>query len=169
MKDERAMPVLPDLLTPGLRVVFCGTAAGNRSAAIGAYYAGRGNQFWRIVHQIGLTPRQLQPFEYRLLLDSGVGLTDLVKSRSGNDAVLRADDFDVPGFRKAILHHAPAALAFNGKSAARAFYGADVSYGRQSHGIGQIAVFVLPSTSGAARGFWDDSFWFELAAFVKRS
>lgn len=40
-----APPVLPDLLRPGLRVVFCGTAAGAASALSGAYYAGRGNRF----------------------------------------------------------------------------------------------------------------------------
>lgn len=43
------MPVPPDLLAPHLRLVFCGTAAGNVSAARGAYYAGPGNQFWPIL------------------------------------------------------------------------------------------------------------------------
>jgi G:T/U-mismatch repair DNA glycosylase len=38
--------VLPDLLRPGLRIVFCGTAAGTASARAGAYYAGPGNAFW---------------------------------------------------------------------------------------------------------------------------
>jgi TDG/mug DNA glycosylase family protein len=40
------MSVLPDVLKPGLKVVFCGTAVGNKSARASAYYAGRGNQFW---------------------------------------------------------------------------------------------------------------------------
>jgi len=58
----RLLPVdiLPDVLKPGLKVVFCGTAAGNRSAKIKAYYAGRDNQFWAVLHRIGLTPRQFQ-------------------------------------------------------------------------------------------------------------
>ena len=36
-------PVLPDVLGPGLRIVFCGMAAGDRSAREGAYYADPGN------------------------------------------------------------------------------------------------------------------------------
>jgi TDG/mug DNA glycosylase family protein len=53
--------VLPDLIKPGLRIVFCGTAAGNVSAARGAYYAHPQNRFWSALHAFGLTPRQLEP------------------------------------------------------------------------------------------------------------
>ena len=55
---------LPDVVLPGLKVVFCGTAAGTRSAQVGAYYAGRGNKFWRTLFQVGLTPRPLDPHEF---------------------------------------------------------------------------------------------------------
>ena len=58
-----AIHVLPDLLVPGLRIVFCGSAAGAVSAAKGAYYAGPGNRFWRILHETGLTPMRLAPHE----------------------------------------------------------------------------------------------------------
>ena len=61
------MPILPDLLPHNLKVVFCGTAAGTQSAQAGAYYAGRGNKFWRILHETGLTPRQLAPHEFPTL------------------------------------------------------------------------------------------------------
>ena len=55
------MSVLPDVLAPGLRAVFCGTAAGTKSAIAGAYYAGPGNKFWPTLHAIGLTPRRFAP------------------------------------------------------------------------------------------------------------
>ncbi len=61
--EESDLPmthVLLDLLRPGLRVVFCGTAAGAVSAAKGAYYAGPGNRFWPMLAKTGLTPRQLR-------------------------------------------------------------------------------------------------------------
>ncbi|MBE0528785.1 MAG: mismatch-specific DNA-glycosylase, partial [Thermoleophilia bacterium] len=77
--------VLADVLAPGLSVVFCGTAASARSAAVMQYYAGRGNKFWRILDQTGLTPRLLSPSEYRLLPEFGIGLTDIVKGQSGAD------------------------------------------------------------------------------------
>ena len=59
--------MLDDVLEPGLSVVYCGTAAGTRSAAVRQYYAGRGNKFWPILHEVVLTPRLLAPSEYLLL------------------------------------------------------------------------------------------------------
>lgn len=93
------MDILSDMLGPGLKVVFCGMAAGNRSARIGAYYAGRGNRFWEVLHRIGLTPYRLRPEEYPNLLHYGIGLTDLVKSAFGNDRALKKVSFDVAGLR----------------------------------------------------------------------
>jgi TDG/mug DNA glycosylase family protein len=65
------MGVLPDLLQPGLRVVFCGTAVGRQSAAVGAYYAHPNNRFWRILYQTGLTPLLLEPHQFRDLPSYG--------------------------------------------------------------------------------------------------
>ncbi len=71
--------MLKDLLAPGLKIVFCGTAAGEVSAARGEYYAGRRNKFWSVIFEVGLTPRRLTPGEYKDLLGFGIGLTDVVK------------------------------------------------------------------------------------------
>jgi len=65
--------ILPDLLSPGLRVVSCGTAAGTASATARAYYAGPGNRFWSILHDTGLTPRRLAPHDFRCLPEWGSG------------------------------------------------------------------------------------------------
>ncbi|HHW27512.1 MAG TPA: mismatch-specific DNA-glycosylase [Firmicutes bacterium] len=163
------MAVLPDLLSPGLKVVFCGTAVGNRSTAVRAYYAGRGNQFWAVLHRIGLTPRVLEPSEYSKLLEYGIGLTDLAKNDFGNDEDLSKDSFDVQGLRRKLQVFAPRAVAFNGKRGAEIFLGRSVEYGRQSESVGTTAIFVLPSTSGAARGYWDERYWLELASFIRSS
>ena len=80
--------VLPDLLQPGLRVVFCGTAAGTISALRGQYYAHPQNKFWPTLHGIGLTPRRLDPSEYPRLAEWGVGLTDIAKHVFGMDRQL---------------------------------------------------------------------------------
>lgn len=161
-------PALPDLLQPGLRVVFCGTAAGARSAQVGAYYAGQGNKFWRTIHAIGLTPRLLDPHEFRLLPTFGIGLTDIAKTYSGADKGLRVAHFDADGLRRKIALAAPRVLAFNGKRSAQALFdGTIVAYGRQAERMGTTAVYVLPSTSGAASGFWDTAYWQQLADFVR--
>jgi double-stranded uracil-DNA glycosylase len=164
------MPILPDVLQPHLKIVFCGTAVGARSAKIGAYYAGPGNRFWPTLFQVGLIPRQLRPQDYRSLVDYGIGLTDIAKDRSGGDHVLTPADFDGLTLRAKIEQFAPKVLAFNGKRAAQEFYGRKVvAYGRQPERLGATTVFVLPSTSGAARGFWDERYWQALAEFVKNS
>jgi TDG/mug DNA glycosylase family protein len=92
MLDTAGNPahVLPDLLKPGLRIVFCGTAAGNVSAARGAYYAHPQNRFWAALHAFGLTPRKLRPEDYAELSQWGLGLTDIAKHVSGVDRELPA-------------------------------------------------------------------------------
>jgi hypothetical protein len=86
--------VLRDVLAPGLRVVFCGTAAGTASAKARAYYAGPGNAFWRTLHSIGLTPEQLAPAEFERLPEFGIGLTDICKVLYGSDAEVGTVEFD---------------------------------------------------------------------------
>lgn len=159
-------PILPDVLCPGLRVVFCGTAAGAVSAARGAYYAGPGNRFWRILAETGLTPRRLQPAEFRALPAFGIGLTDIVKTAFGADADLPRAAYDVGAFVARIRACRPRLVAFNGKNAAAAFYcrpSAGLNYGRAKSVDDFPPVWVLPSTSGAASGAWSAACWHELA------
>ena len=154
---------LPDLIRPNLRVVFCGTAAGDRSAQIGAYYAGRGNSFWETLLLTGLTPRLLEPVEFSELLDFGIGLTDLVKKKSGMDHVLEDGDFDIEGLKDKLKAFKPRILAFTSKNGGKQFLGKrKVDYGPQGQ-VGQTELWVLPSTSGAARRHWDIGWWEKLA------
>ena len=155
--------VLPDTLEPGLRLVFCGTAAGTASAKAGAYYAGPGNSFWATLHAVGLTPEQLKPAEFRRLSEFGIGLTDICKVRYGSDEEVGTVEFDVAGLEAKIAAAEPATLAFNGKNAARGALERDVAYGPQDERIGGAELWVLPSTSGAARRFWNIEPWLELA------
>ncbi|WP_201314053.1 mismatch-specific DNA-glycosylase [Dyella sp. EPa41] len=160
-------PILPDLLQPGLPLVFCGTAAGRRSAQAGAYYAHPGNRFWRALHAVQLTPRLFAPAEYPLLRALGIGLTDLSKHHMGNDDELPRDAFDVESLRRRITRHAPGVLAFTSKAAARAALGRPAGYGLQAERIGETRLFVLPSPSGQARGHWDLAPWQALADLVR--
>lgn len=159
--------ILPDLLGPGLRLVFCGMAAGHASAARRAYYAGPGNRFWPMLHATGLTRRLFRPEEFPALIALGIGLTDIAKSASGPDRAIPRRAEDAADLRRKIEAHAPRVLAFNGKCAAGRFLGGRSGYGWQAETIGPTRLFVLPSTSGAARGFWDEAPWRELAAAVR--
>jgi TDG/mug DNA glycosylase family protein len=161
------LDILPDILTPGLKLVVCGSAAGTRSAQAGAYYAGPGNQFWGMLHRVGMTPSLLRPAEFRTVVNYGIGLTDIVKKTFGADVELRQGDFDRDGLRFRIETYEPGVFAFNGKRAASAFFGRPVEYGYQNGwDIGATQIYVAPSTSGAARKFWDESIWRQVAQAV---
>lgn len=161
--------ILPDVLEPGLRVVFCGTQAGAASARRGAYYAGPGNKFWPVLHQIGLVPMRLRPEEFATLPRYGIGLTDVAKRSSGPDSALRGGHFDVVGFTARIAANRPGILAFNGKRAAQVALGINegrLAYGPQAQKLADADIYVLPSTSGAAAGFWSLEPWKQLAMAV---
>jgi hypothetical protein len=66
--------MLPDLLAPDLRIVFCETAVATASAERGHYYSGPGNKFWHLLHDAGLTPSLLNPEEDASLLSYGIGI-----------------------------------------------------------------------------------------------
>jgi TDG/mug DNA glycosylase family protein len=160
--------ILPDVLAPGLRVVFCGVAPGRVSARRRAYYAGPGNKFWPMLHKTGLTPRLFSPHDYPQVLALGIGLTDVSKTAFGADHELARDAFDAAGFLAKMDRYRPRAIAFNGKFAATMALGVKaIAYGRRPEALHGATVFVLPSPSGRAVRFWDERFWFELADFVR--
>ena len=133
------------------------------AARVGAPYAGPGNRFWWVLHEIGLTPRKLRAEEFRDLPRFGIGLTDVAKFASGSDSSLAHADFDAASIVAKIERYAPQILAFVGKRAAREVLGGAVAYGRQDILIGVTDVWVVPSTSGAARGAWAIEPWRALA------
>jgi TDG/mug DNA glycosylase family protein len=171
--DRLAGELIPDVLTYGLRVVFCGSALGDVSWERKAYYANPGNRFWQTLEEVGLTPRRLVPGEYPRLVDWGIGLTDLVKTDHGQDAHIFDGHVDLKRARRLlrskVLRWQPRVLAFTSRTAAAQFLGWRSSPGRQEACIGRTVVWVLPSTSGLARRFFDIALWHELARFVRDS
>jgi double-stranded uracil-DNA glycosylase len=165
------MSVLPDVLAPGLRVVFCGTRAGRASAERGVYYAGRGNKFWPVLAQIGLTPREYHPSEFRSLLAIGIGLTDIAKRSFGPDSAIRYGDWDVGGFWARISAVNPTVVAFNGKKAAAIALGTStgaLDFGILARTENKPTLAILPSTSGMASRYWRLEPWTELATNCKK-
>ncbi len=121
-----------------------------------------------MLHAIGLTPRRLKPEEFPLVMQFGIGLTDVCKTEFGADSQLSRDAYDADGLRRKIGRARPRVLAFNGLAPARAVLGPRIVCGPQSQTIGATAVFVLPSTSRAANGHWDERPWHDLADFIRR-
>lgn len=155
--------VLPDVVQPGLDIVFCGTAAGMASAQRRAYYAGPGNAFWPTLYRVGLTPYLLKPEEFRKLLQWRLGLTDLAKSTFGADSTLRRTDFSARALDALVFANKPRIVAFTSKRAGQEYFGGIVAYGLQAKRCAGALVYVLPSPSGLARKAWDESHWQQLS------
>src|SRR5450756_1782963 len=89
---EGAGSLIPDVLTDGLSVVFCGSALGDVSWERRAYYANPGNRFWQTLAEVGLTPRRLAVEEYPWLIDWRIGpvsYTHLRAHETRHDIVCR--------------------------------------------------------------------------------
>src|SRR5262252_779513 len=69
---------IPDVVAPGLTVLFCGINPGLYSGATGHHFARPGNRFWPALHGAGFTRRVLDPSEKEELLEAGFGITNLV-------------------------------------------------------------------------------------------
>ena len=163
--------ILPDRLKPGLKLVFCGTAAGRQSALQQAYYAHRQNKFWTTLHKVGLTPSLFQPRDYEKLWELGIGLTDIAKHVYGMDHQLPGDALGpqaIAALKARIRKAHPAILAFTSLNGGRKVMGARSVAGEQAERLGGTRVFILPSPSPLADNHWDIAPWRELAQAVKQ-
>lgn len=156
-----------DIIGPNLQVIFCNTATGGKGSPYSTFYSDNRNRFWTVLYRIGLTPRPFSPHESRTLPRYGIGLTTLEKNlkKAGSPQMPSAG---ADRLRQKIERLRPAAVAFNGKKAAEEFYGSSVYYGQQPEPVAYTTLFVLPSTSGLARKYWNEKYWRELAEFVRR-
>ena len=127
------------------------------------YYAGRGNKFWRILYETGLTPLLLTPDQFLKLPEYRLGLTDIVKGSSGSDSDIDFSLKSTDVLTRQVERFMPRILCFNGKRAGKEFLARPVEFGLQVERIGETAIFVVPSTSGAANEFWDIRPWTDLA------
>jgi TDG/mug DNA glycosylase family protein len=142
---------IPDVLAPGLRVLFCGINPGLWSAWSGHHFARPGNRFWPALHRGGFTPHQFRPAEQRDLLALGLGITNVVDRGSARAAELTRAELRAGGSALAdkVTRYAPRWLAILGVTAYRdAFDEPKAAIGRQERTIGTTRVWVLPNPSG---------------------
>jgi TDG/mug DNA glycosylase family protein len=154
---------VPDVLARGLRVVFCGINPGYVSAAAGAHFANPRNDFWRLLHDAGFTPRLLTPEEQLEALQFGIGLTNAATRTTRGSGDLRRGDFDRERLDQVAAELAPLTIAFVGKEAYRGLFGERPQLGPQQRTLGDVGLFVLPSTSpaNAAVSYTERLRWFE--------
>ena len=134
-----------------VQVVFCGINPSLYSAAVGHPFAHPGNRFWPAIHRAGLTDRLLSPFEDRLLLDYGCGLTNIAARATATAGQVSAEERAV-GARSLVgkvRKHKPRAIAFLGVGSYRTAFGKPkAAVGKQPDPLAGAAAWVLPNPSG---------------------
>jgi TDG/mug DNA glycosylase family protein len=145
-------------------VIFCGINPGRRSAAAGVHFANPRNDFWRLLHAAGFTPRLLAPEEQDQLPSFGIGITNAARRTTRGSSDLRRADFAGSAGRLERLAHdlRPRVVGFVGKEAYRGPFGGRPEHGLQARTLGETRLFVLPSTSPAnAAVSWEERLnWF---------
>jgi len=142
---------VPDVIAPGLRVLFCGINPGLYTAAVGHHFARPGNRFWPTLFAAGFTDRLVSPFDERELLERGFGVTNVVMRATATADQLTREELQAGGkrLRTKVLRYKPAFLAVLGLGAYRAAWKQPKAViGRQDERIGDTVVWVLPNPSG---------------------
>jgi TDG/mug DNA glycosylase family protein len=148
--------MLPDIVTEGLSVLFCGINPGLKAAETGHHFAGRSNRFWRVIHLAGFTPDEIAPENDRSMLQYGCGLTSVIERATASAAELAPAEFvaAADAFKRKIVRFSPQIVAFLGKSAYAGLTGSrTIAWGRQSVPIAGSIAWILPNPSGRNLAF----------------
>ena len=176
--EMRGLRTLPDLLAPGLALVFVGLNPSEYSAREGHYFANPRNRFWPAFNRSALLPvemgRECGPTDDTLLQDHGIGFTDVVKRPTPQGNALKAADYRhwSPALRGRLLDCRPGLVCFHGLMAYKAYLQyaegekASPGLGLQPRMIGDSSVFAVPNPSPAnARYSVDDlASWYDRVA-----
>jgi TDG/mug DNA glycosylase family protein len=142
---------VPDVIAPGLQVLFCGINPGLYSGATGHHFARPGNRFWPVLYEAGFTPRLLTPAEEYELLQFGYGITNLVARATATADELMPDEL-ITGRRRLLTkvkQYRPHVVAVLGIGAYRtAFARPKASIGKQTERLADTMLWVLPNPSG---------------------
>ena len=148
---------VPDLVGPGLKLLFVGINPGLWTAATQTHFAHPGNRFYPALRLAGIVDRDLDRGEpmtdqdRAYLIKRGIGITNLVNratARAGElaPAELRAGRTRLENF---VAQHHPAVVAIAGITAYRqAFAAPKAKEGEQNALPTGARVWVVPNPSG---------------------
>ena len=145
---------VPDLIAPGLAVLFCGINPGLYSGATRHHFARPGNRFWPTLQAAGLTDRLVRPWEEQRLLAYGLGITNLVARATATAAELGRDELRAGRARleRKVRRFRPRVVAVLGIGAYRlAFADPRATVGRQPTLFGRAILWVLPIRAASMR------------------
>ncbi|MFC3997793.1 G/U mismatch-specific DNA glycosylase [Nocardiopsis sediminis] len=156
---------IPDVIAPGLDVLFCGINPGLYSGHTRLHFARPGNRFWPALHRSGFTPRLLRPDEQHLLTGWGLGITNIVARATARADELTPDELREGGaaLARRIAEYRPAMVAVLGVTAYRGAFGRPKAVvGPQPEGLADTPLWVLPNPSGLNAHWTPDAIAAEL-------
>ncbi len=142
---------VPDVIAPGLTVLFAGINPGLYTTAIGHHFGRPGNRFWPALHAGGFTPRLLSPYEEQELVSFGVGITNVVSRTTATADELTEEEIRAGGeaLKEKVSRFKPRILAVLGLGAFRvAFKSPKAKIGLQPETVNRTRLWALPNPSG---------------------
>ncbi|KAI4472465.1 hypothetical protein M0802_016797 [Mischocyttarus mexicanus] len=157
--EEIQKNTLPDYLKENLDMVFIGINPSLTAAHRGKYYAGPGNHFYKLLYESGLTPRFMSFEEDHMLLQYGIGLTNIVNRPTKSSADLKKTEIKEGAkvVEEKMKLFKPKIAIFNGKCIYDVYANitskSSFHFGLQPELIEDTAVWVVPSSSARCANF----------------
>jgi double-stranded uracil-DNA glycosylase len=124
----------PDILTTGLKAVFCGINPATSAEISGHNFSTPSNRFWHVFHLSGFTDVRLQPEDECRLLNYDCGITAVIRRPTRRASEVWLEEFRRARleFKERMRRFAPRSIAFLGKRAFAAMMDVrDVRWGCQ--------------------------------------
>jgi double-stranded uracil-DNA glycosylase len=148
---------VPDLVGPGLRLLFVGINPGLWTAATQTPFAHPGNRFYPALAEAGIIPRLpsfaagLSEADRQEFLDAGIGISNLVKRATVRADELSRDELRAGAARltRDVARWKPVVVAIVGLTAYRQGFGhSKARAGKQPEHLAESELWVVPNPSG---------------------
>lgn len=148
---------VPDLVGPGLRLLFVGINPGLWTAASQTHFAHPGNRFYPALLRAGIIDRQINRTngmtdnDRAHVVDRGIGITNIVRRTTARASELSTLELraGADALREFVAEHEPAVVAVAGVTAYRTAFGVPKStVGEQPSGLAGARLWVVPNPSG---------------------
>ncbi len=156
LQDFRGVEV-PDLIGPGLRLLFVGINPGLWTAAVQTHFAHPGNRFYPALLKAGIIESLVDPSDGMTNADRdafvarGLGVTNLVSRASARADELSSAELRAGAERlvSVLTKHRPAVVAIAGITAYRTAFGVRRAVaGLQPEPLMGVELWVVPNPSG---------------------
>src|SRR5512132_3475213 len=145
---------VPDLVGPGLKLLFVGINPGLWTAATSTHFAHPGNRFYPALRIAGVIERDIDrgvgmsDADRAHLIERGIGITNVVARATSKASELSVAELRAGGerLRAFVREHTPRVVALAGITAYRAAFGdAKAQLGRQPERFEGAALWIVPN------------------------